>query len=109
MEAGVTTKLINVICRIKPNYVAAVQGSICCVREQHEQQVAVDIIESNSFRRCTLPLECIEIPEHPRTISEICTEIHRCMKRYLAAEHPDFLQTEDAQLMQQFLRTWMDH
>lgn len=89
-------ELQDVICRIKPKYVTAIQGSLCCIREQHEQQVTVDIIESNGFRRCTIPLECIEIPEHPRTISDICTEIHLCMKRYLDAEHPVFLQTEDA-------------
>ena len=102
-------KLLNAMCRIKPKYRIAIQGDLCCIRELKDQEAKIDIIERNGFRRCNVPLECIEISEHPRTISEICTEIHRCMQRYLVAEHPDFLQTEDAQLMQQFLRTWMDH
>ncbi|MBQ6041508.1 MAG: hypothetical protein IJL32_12170 [Oscillospiraceae bacterium] len=100
-------KLLNVMCHIKSKYRIAIQGDLCCVREINDQQAKIDIIECSGFRRCTVPLECIEIPEHPRTISEICTEIFRCMTRYLAAEHPEFLQSEDAQLMQQFLKTWM--
>ena len=102
-------KLLNVMCHIKPKYRTAIQGDLCCIRELDDQEAKIDIIERSGFRRCAVPLECIEIPEHPRTISEICSEIFRCMKRYLDAEHPEFLKTDDAQLMQQFLRTWMDH
>ena len=101
--------LINVICRIKPIYVTAIRGSLCCIREQHEQQVTVDLIERNGFRRCTLPLDCVEIPEHPQTISNMCTALWRCMTRYLNAENPDALKTEQAQITKQFLESWMDH
>ena len=102
-------KLLNVLCHIKPQYRIAIQGDLCCIRELRDQEAKIDLIERSGFRRCTVPLECIEIPDRPRTISEICSEIFRCMKRYLDAEHPEFLKTDDAQLMQQFLRTWMDH
>ncbi len=100
-------KLVNVLCHVKPKYRTAIQGDLCCIREINDQEAKIDIIECSGFRKCTVPLECIKIPDNPRTISEICTEIFRCMTRYLAAERPDFLQTEDAQLMQQFLRAWM--
>ena len=102
-------ELLDVLCQIKPNYQTAICGDLCCIREVYDQQATIDIIERSGFRRCNVPLECIEIPEDPRTISEVCTEISRCMIRYLSVEHPEFLQTDEAQLMKQFLSKWMEH
>ncbi len=108
VAAEETVTLTNAVCRIKPKYITSIQGRLCCIREQHEQEVTVDIIEKDGFRRCTVPLECIEIPEDPLTISEMCLALSRCMTRYLNAENPNVLQTEKAQITKQFLETWIE-
>lgn len=99
--------LINVLCRIRSEYRLAVKGDLCCIRELHGDQAEIDIIESSGFRRCTLPLECIEIQKNPRTIKTVCSGILLCMNRYLIAEGID-RHREEVQFMKQFLRTWSE-
>ncbi len=100
-------KLNNVLCRIRSEYRLAVMGDLCCIRELHGSQAEIDIIESSGFRRCTIPFECLEIPNHPRTIKEICSAILLCMNRYLVSEGKD-RNKEEYELMNQFLRTWSE-
>ena len=99
--------LINVLCRIRSEYRLAVKGDLCCIRALNGNQAVIDIIESSGFRRCNLPLECLEIPTHPRTIKELCSAILLCMNRYLISEGKDRHQ-EEYELMNRFLRTWSE-
>ena len=99
--------LTNVICRIRNEYRLAMKGDLCCIRELCGSQAEIDIIESSGFRRCTVPLACLEIPQRPRTIKAVCSDILLCMNRYLISEGKD-RHTEEFELMNQFLRTWSE-
>lgn len=104
-------ELINVMCFIKDKYRAAISGDVCCVREISGNEAKIEIFENSSFRKCTVPIEVLDIHEGLMTISEMCHEIELCASRYLQEHHieqvsPDSENYERWKIEKSFLRSW---
>lgn len=105
------TELKNVMCLIKEQYRAAILGRVCRIREVNDNQAVIDIFEHGEIRKCTVPLECLDISNNNMTIGRMANEIRLLASRYLG-EHDIQAMTPQSDyyknwcIMKEFLHSW---